>query len=93
MTFQRVGPDGLVSLDATALVAPQDEPDGGAVVGLDAPAVRELADEEEAEAAGLVERADPRRGREAVAVVGDLDADLGVPVGVELDRLRRRRRA
>ena len=82
VTFQLVGPTRARSADASARasVAPQDEPDGGAVVGLDAPAVREPADEVEAEAAGLVQRADPRRGREAVAVVGDLDADLGVPV-------------
>src|SRR5215207_9388357 len=68
-------------------MAPHNKPDGGAGVGLDAPPIREPADEEEAEAARLVERADPRRGREALAVVADLDADLVVPGRVQLHRL------
>src|SRR3954469_19316856 len=70
-----------------ALVTPQDEPHGGPAVGLDAPAVGEAADEVEPEAAGLVQRAEARLGREALAAVADLDADLGVPARVELHRL------
>ena len=40
------------------LAAPQHEPDGGAVIGLDAPAVSQATDEVEAESARVVERAD-----------------------------------